>query len=111
MSAVRSLPPKSPISPGDSRDHRIFPMAFKCYQVTSAGHRCWQLNAPEPLLLSGRHGLIARHVLANRDRAGTPWQLTPADLLRLVEPPRAADCWIIFEQAEATELLLSRLER
>jgi hypothetical protein len=86
-------------------------MGFKSYRIAPSGPKCWRLDAPEPLMLSGRFGLIARHVLADPLRAARPWQLTAEELLRLSQPTPAADRWIVFEQVEGANLHLSRLER
>ena len=86
-------------------------MAFKSYLVTPAADGGRQLTAPEPLVLSGRHGLIARHVLADPERASRPWLLLPDDLLRLMAIPPRGPSWIVLEQTEGTDLRLSRLEK
>ena len=86
-------------------------MAFKNYHLVPAESGTWWLDAPEPVVLSGPNGLIARYVLADRKRAASPWQLTPLELLRLAGAPHPETRWIVFEQAESDGLRLSRLER
>jgi len=48
------------------------------------------LDAPHPLVVSGRYGLIARFVAASPARAQVPWQLVPAELLALASPELVA---------------------
>jgi hypothetical protein len=86
-------------------------MAFKNYHFIPAGPGAWWLDAPQPFVLSGPNGLIARHVLADRERAASPWLLMPQDLLRMAGSPHPETRWIVFEQAENEELRISRLER
>ncbi|MFA6288726.1 MAG: hypothetical protein WC661_15185 [Opitutaceae bacterium] len=86
-------------------------MAFKSYLVTPAADGALELTAPEPLVLSGRHGLIALHVLADPDRASRPWTLLPADLIQLTKTPPRGPSWIVLEQTEGSDLRLSRLEK
>jgi len=86
-------------------------MAFKAYLVTPAADGTLELTAPEPLVFSGRHGLIARHVLADPERASRPWTLLPDDLIKLTNTPPRAPSWIVLEQTEGSDLRLSRLEK
>jgi hypothetical protein len=63
------------------------------------------------LILSGRRGLIARHVVADPARACQPWILMPADIIQLIGTTLPSPSWIVLEQTDGTHLRLSRLEK
>ena len=87
-------------------------MSFKSYASFShAGDGSLVLHDPQPLVLSGRNGLIARFVAAEAGRADRPWKLCPADLHRLASPSlAAAGRHIVFEQTAEAQLELLLLQ-
>lgn len=86
-------------------------MAFKSYHVSPTADGGRELRAPQPLVFSGRQGLVARLVLADPDRAARPWSFQPEDILALMAAAPEGPCWIVLEQTEGTDLRLSRLEK
>lgn len=86
-------------------------MSFKSYALHSQPDGTWAIDDPEPLVLSGRHGLIARFVQSNPERAGRPWALCPGELHALAFPERLLrDRAIFFEQLTGDGLRLQRLQ-
>ena len=81
-------------------------MSFKSCVTFTLSDGSLQLDDPQPLLFSGRNGLIAKFVLTSPGRAAGPWKLGPAELLALAAPD-ASRRMIVFEQTEET--LLERL--
>jgi hypothetical protein len=83
-------------------------MSFKSYAQTVQPDGSWHLTDPQPLVFSGRHGLIARFVGQEKDRASEPWKLCPGELHALALPGELiCDRVIVFEQSggETLELL------
>lgn len=86
-------------------------MSFKSYATRAQSDGALILDDPQPLVFSGRHGLIARFVLEAGERASQPWQLGPGELHALAASTlRGSDRVIVFEQAEDAELELLALE-
>lgn len=85
-------------------------MAFKSF-IPVALSENWQMTEPRAVLLSGAHGIIARHVRTHLDVADTRWTLTPEELLNLARETEASKRWIVFEQKEDTSIKISRVER
>ena len=50
-------------------------MSFKSYAIRSTIDDLITLDDPQPLVFSGRHGLIAKFVLSEKERAMNPWKL------------------------------------
>jgi hypothetical protein len=83
-------------------------MSFKSYAVTPLPDGSLLLDDPQPLIFSGRHGLIARFVLSAGERARARWALCAGELHALSSPAlQVGERMIVFEQAEenAIELL------
>ncbi len=86
-------------------------MAFKSYLITSLPNGAWRLSHPEPIRLSGRQGLVARHLCARDPSDTARWSLEDTDWLRFVMPEPVGSRWIVFEQNEDDHLCLSRVLR
>ncbi|HEY0944761.1 MAG TPA: hypothetical protein VGD81_05820 [Opitutaceae bacterium] len=86
-------------------------MSFKSYAMHAQPDGCAWLDDPQPLVFSGRHGLIARFVLKAGERAARPWQVR-TDELHALEPFlfTPGERVIVFEQTEDEELELLALE-
>jgi hypothetical protein len=83
-------------------------MSFKSYAVTALPEGGLLLDDPQPLVFSGRHGLIARFVLSAGERAQSRWALCAGELHALSSPAlQLGERMIVFEQSEdnAIELL------
>ncbi len=87
-------------------------MSFKSYASCScSGDNALVFSDPQPLVLSGRQGLIARFVQAEPVLADRPWRLSPEDLHRLANASlHAAGRQIVFEQTEDAQLELLLLQ-
>jgi len=86
-------------------------MAFKSYLITELPNDTWRLTHPEPIRLSGRQGLVARHLCALNPAETARWSLADTDWLRFVAAEPADSRWIVFEQCEEDHLCLSRVLR
>lgn len=86
-------------------------MSFKSYAVETSADGLMILSDPQPLMFSGRHGLIAKFVLGEKDRASRPWKLCPGEIhaLAFVET-LVRDRVIMFEQSEDLERSLMWLQ-
>ncbi len=79
-------------------------MSFKSYAIRSEDDEHVVLDDPQPLVFSGRNGLIARFVLAEKERAMKPWKLCVGELHAIAFPAGLVhDRAIVFEQAEDME--------
>lgn len=86
-------------------------MSFKSYAFCRDSDGSQVLSDPEPLVFSGRQGLIARFVLGTAKRTEQPWRLCPGELHALALPAlQLRERLIVFEQAEANTLELLVLE-
>ncbi len=86
-------------------------MSFKSYATSQLPDGSSVLTDPQPLVLSGRHGLIARFVLGAPKRAAERWALCPGELQALAAPPlMAGERMIVFEQAKDAALEVLALE-
>lgn len=86
-------------------------MSFKSYAQTIQSDGRWLLTDPQPLMFSGRHGLIARFADRERDRAAEPWKLCPGELHALALPGALVrDRMIVFEQSDGLTLELLWLQ-
>lgn len=86
-------------------------MSFKSYAQTIQSDGRWRLTEPRPLMFSGQHGVIARFVQQERDRASEPWKLCPAELHALALPGALVrDRVIVFEQSDGQALELLWLQ-
>jgi hypothetical protein len=66
---------------------------------------------PQPLVFSGRQGLIARFVLGEPKRAASPWKLCPGELHALAfADTLVRDRLIVFEESEETSRSLMWLQ-
>lgn len=89
-------------------------MGFKSYAIHSdINHSDGRLilDDPQPLVFSGRHGLVARFIATAGERARGPWKLCPGELHALAMVDRLVrDRIIVFEQTEENVLELQTLE-
>lgn len=86
-------------------------MSFKSYAFQGQPDGSLWLGDPQPLVFSGRQGLIARFVLAAGGRAEKPWRLCPGELHTLATPAlQLHERLIVFEQTENETLELLVLE-
>jgi hypothetical protein len=88
-------------------------MAFLIYKKT-AGDKIVRYEKIQPLRLSGRDGLIARHVQTLSDAKTQSWQLDAAALLKLAGIAPTSDAFaILFDVTarDATSVCLYELAR
>ncbi|MGA3006844.1 MAG: hypothetical protein ABSE59_03020 [Opitutaceae bacterium] len=86
-------------------------MSFKSYATHALPDGSLLLQDPQPLVFSGRKGLIAKFVLASAECANGRWQLGPAELHALALLERdGQQRMIVFEQMDQTTLELLALE-
>lgn len=87
-------------------------MSFKSYVAHATADGAFTLTDPKPLVFSGVNGLIARFVLTNKTRAGSPWKLCPGELhaLAFAEQLVHGDRVIIFEQFDEGALEAQQLQ-
>lgn len=86
-------------------------MSFKSYAVTTLPDGSLLLDDPQPLVFSGRQGLIARFVLSAGERAQNRWALCSGELHALSSPAlQMGERMIVFEQAEENALELLALK-
>ena len=86
-------------------------MSFKSYACHTLADGALEFTDPQPLVFSGRHGLIARFVLAEKERAAAPWKLCPGELQALAFPAGfTGDRALVFEEATDTTLELQWLQ-
>jgi len=86
-------------------------MSFKSYATSIQPDGSLLLDDPQPLVFSGKHGLIARYVLGAGSRAEGPWRLCPGELHALATPRlQLRNRTILFEQADHDTLELLALE-
>ena len=76
-------------------------MSFKSYAIHSTIDELITLEDPQPLVFSGRHGLIAKFVLSEKNRAMRPWKLCVGEIHAIAFPATLLhDRAIVFEQSE-----------
>jgi hypothetical protein len=86
-------------------------MSFKSFSVQTLDGDRLALSDPQPLVFSGRHGLIARFVLGEPKRAASPWKLCPGELHALAfASTLVRDRLIAFEESEETKRSLMWLQ-
>jgi hypothetical protein len=86
-------------------------MSFKSYAIQTPSSDLVILTDPQPLVFSGRNGLIAKFVLSEKDRAMNPWKLCPGEIHALAFAGKLLhDRAIMFEQAEDAERSLMWLQ-
>lgn len=86
-------------------------MSFKSYALRSDNDRLIVLEDPQPLVFSGRNGLIAKFVLREKERAMQPWKLCVGEIHAIAFPAGLVrDRAIVFEQAEDAERSLMWLQ-
>lgn len=86
-------------------------MSFKSYAVTALPDGSLLLDDPQPLVFSGRQGLIARFVLSAGERAQSRWALCAGELHALSSPAlQLGERAIVFEQAEENSIELLALK-
>lgn len=86
-------------------------MSFKSYAIRSEAEGLVILEDPQPLVFSGRNGLIAKFVLSEKNRAMKPWKLCVGELHAIAFPAGLVrDRAIVFEQAEDAERSLMWLQ-
>ncbi len=79
-------------------------MSFKSYAVTTTPNGSLLLEDPQPLVLSGPNGLIARFILSAGERAHSRWTLCPGELHAAALPGLQTGArMIVFEQSTAAE--------
>lgn len=90
---------------------QIFNMSFKSYAICSNADRLIVLEDPQPLVFSGRNGLIAKFVLSEKERAMKPWKLCVGEIHAIAFPAGLVrDRAIVFEQAEDADRSLMWLQ-
>ncbi len=86
-------------------------MSFKSYAILSIADDLITLEDPQPLIFSGRNGLIAKFVLSEKDRAMQPWKLCVGEIHALAFAAKLVrDRAIVFEQAEDAQRSLMWLQ-
>ena len=86
-------------------------MSFKSYAIRSTIDDLIILDDPQPLVFSGRNGLIAKFVLSEKNRAMNPWKLCVGELHAIAFPAKLVhDRAIVFEQSEDAERSLMWLQ-
>lgn len=86
-------------------------MSFKSYAIRTTRDDLITLDDPQPLMFSGRKGLIAKFVLSEKNRAMSPWKLCVGEIHALAFPAKLLhDRAIVFEQAEDSERSLMWLQ-
>lgn len=83
-------------------------MSFKSYALCRFDDGLLEFTDPQPLVFSGRHGLIARFVLAQPCRAAGQWRLSPAELHALAN--LAENRALVFEETGEKTLELQCLQ-
>lgn len=83
-------------------------MSFKSYALHRLDDGSLEFSDPQPLVFSGRHGLIARFVLAQPYRAAGQWKLSPAELHALAN--LADNRALVFEETGEKTLELQCLQ-
>ena len=79
-------------------------MSFKSYAIRSEADGLVVLDDPQPLVFSGRNGIIAKFVLSEKDRAMSPWKLCVGEIHSIAYVAGLVhDRAIVFEQAEDQE--------
>jgi hypothetical protein len=86
-------------------------MSFKSYAIHSTIDDLIILDDPQPLVFSGRNGLIAKFVLSEKERAMTPWKLCVGEIHALAFAAKLVrDRAIVFEQSEDADRSLMWLQ-
>ena len=86
-------------------------MSFKSYAIRSTNIDLITLDDPQPLVFSGRNGLIAKFVLSEKDRAMKPWKLCVGEIHALAFAAKLIhDRAIVFEQSEDADRSLMWLQ-
>jgi hypothetical protein len=86
-------------------------MSFKSYAIRHTVDDQIVFDDPQPLVFSGRNGLIAKFVLSEKDRAMNPWKLCVGEIHAIAFPSTLVrDRAIVFEQAEDSERSLMWLQ-
>lgn len=86
-------------------------MSFKSYALHPQPDCTLSLDDPQPLVFSGRQGLIARFVRSDPSKAGRPWRLCPGELHSLAFPDTLIrDRGIFFEQVTEAGIELQWLQ-
>jgi hypothetical protein len=86
-------------------------MSFKSYAIHGTIDDLITLDDPQPLVFSGRHGLIAKFVLREKDRAMNPWKLCVGEIHAIAFPAKLLhDRAIVFEQSEDADRSLMWLQ-
>lgn len=86
-------------------------MSFKSYAIRSDSEGLIVLEDPQPLVFSGRNGLIAKFVLSEKDRAMRAWKLCVGEVHAIAFPAGLVrDRAIVFEQTEDIDRSLMWLQ-
>ncbi|AHF93740.1 hypothetical protein OpiT1DRAFT_05380 [Opitutaceae bacterium TAV1] len=86
-------------------------MSFKSCALHPQPDGSIVLDDPQPLVFSGRHGLIARFVATEPQRASEPWKLCPGELHALAMPGvLVRDRAIFFEEVDGGRRQLQQLQ-
>ena len=86
-------------------------MSFKSFSAQTLDGDRLALSDPQPLVFSGVHGLIARFVLGEPQRAAGYWRLCPGELHALAfADTLVRDRLIVFEESEETTRSLMWLQ-
>jgi len=86
-------------------------MSFKSYAIRSTIDDLITLDDPQPLVFSGRNGLIAKFVLAEKERAMNPWKLCVGEIHAIAFAAKLVhDRAIVFEQSEDSDRSLMWLQ-
>ena len=86
-------------------------MSFKSFMFQDLEGGRLLLTDPQPLVFSGRNGLIARFVLGEPTRAAEAWKLCPGELHALAfAGTLVRDRMIVFEENDGTTQSLMWLQ-
>lgn len=83
-------------------------MSFKSYAFRRLDDGVLEFTDPQPLVFSGRHGLIARFVTAQPYRASGQWKLEPDELHGLAS--LSGNRVLVFEETTETTRELQGLQ-
>jgi hypothetical protein len=86
-------------------------MSFKSYALRALPDGALEFTDPQPLVFSGRHGLIALFVKTQPARAAEPWKMGPDELHELAFPAGfTGERALVFEEAAENTLELQWLQ-
>lgn len=83
-------------------------MSFKSYAIHRLDDHSLEFTDPKPIVFSGRHGLIARFVLAQPYRSAGQWKLSPVEIHALAN--LADNRVLVFEETGEKSLEMQCLQ-